>query len=82
MARDSGSMHGERSIRGGRARVREALYMSSISAIKSNPKLKEFYQRLRSKGKPAKVTIVAVARKLLVILNAKMRHFYDGDKNF
>jgi transposase len=80
MSHDSGMMHGERSVRGGRDRVREALYMASISAIRSNPKLREFYQRLRAKGKPAKVAITAVARKLVVILNAKIRCFYEENE--
>ncbi|MDR0695408.1 MAG: IS110 family transposase, partial [Holosporales bacterium] len=52
---DSGTMKGYRSISGGRARVRKALYMASISAIKSNKVLKEFYMRLRGEGKPGKV---------------------------
>jgi transposase len=82
MSRDSGSMHGKRSIRGGRERVREALYMASISAMKSNPKVSEFYKRLREQGKPGKVAMVAVARKLLVILNSKMRCFYAGEEIF
>jgi transposase len=80
MTHDSGTMKGYRSIRGGRARVRQALYMASISAIKSNKVLKEFYRRLRDEWKPGKVAVVAVARKLLIILNAKMRHFYDGEE--
>jgi transposase len=80
MPHDSGKMHGYRSIRGGRTRVRQALYMASISAVKSNPVLKEFYQRLRNEGKPSKVAMVAVARKLLIILNAKMRHFYNCEE--
>jgi transposase len=80
MARESGTMLGARSVRGGRDRVREALYMASISAIRSNPKLREFYKRLRAKGKPAKVAIIAVARKLIVILNAKMRCFYEENE--
>jgi transposase len=80
MAHDSGLMRGDRSIRGGRTRVREALYMASISAIKSNPKVQDFHARLRAKDKPGKVAITAVARKLVVILNAKMRNFYNGEK--
>lgn len=82
MSNDSGNTHGYRSVRGGRTRVRQALYMASISGVKSNVVLKEFYQRLRSEGKPGKVAMVAVARKLLIILNAKMRHFYNGEEIF
>jgi transposase len=80
MTHDSGQMRGYRSIRGGRARVRQALYMASVSAIRSHPVLQEFYQRLRNEGKPGKVAMVAVARKLLIILNAKMRHFYNEEE--
>jgi transposase len=58
----------------------KALYMASISAIKSNEVLREFYQRLRDEGKAGKVAVVAVARKLLIILNSKMRHFYNGEE--
>jgi transposase len=82
MAHDSGSKSGKRSIRGGRERVRMALYMASISALRSNPKVKDFYKRLRAHGKLPKVAIVAVMRKLLVILNSKMRLFYEGKNYF
>jgi len=67
-------MKGTRHIRGGREKVRNALFMASISAIKSNEKVRDFYRRLRDKGKPTKVALTAVMRKLLVILNAKMRY--------
>jgi transposase len=82
MNHDSGRHEGNKYIRGGKHKVRQALYMASISGIKSNTVLKEFYQRLRSEGKPGKVAIVAVARKLLLILNAKMRHYYNGEEIF
>ena len=82
MAHDSGVKTGKRFIRGGRKRVRNALFMASLSAIKSNPKVKDFYQRLRSDGKPGKTAIVAVMRKLLIILNAKMRLFYEQKTTF
>ena len=82
MAKDSGTMSGKRSIRGGRERARMALYMASISALKSNSKVKDFYKRLRKQGKPSKVAIVAVMRKFIVILNSKMRLFYDGKTHF
>jgi transposase len=52
--------------------------MVSLSAVRSNPKVKDFYKRLRTQGKPAKVVLTAVTRKLLVILNSKMRLFYEG----
>ena len=82
MANDSGSKAGNRSIRGGRDRVRTALYMASVSAIRSNPKVKDFYKRLRDQGKLYKVAITAVMRKLIVILNSKMRLFYEGKEFF
>ena len=82
MANDSGSKSGGRSIRGGRYRVRMSLYMASISALRSNPKVKDFYKRLRKQGKPPKVAIVAVMRKLIVILNSKMRLFYEEKTYF
>lgn len=73
MARDSGTMRGKRTIWGGRDTVRAALYMVALSAMRYEPRLRDFYQGLRARGKPAKVAIVAVMRKLLVILNARMR---------
>lgn len=73
MARDSGTMRGKRTIWGGRETVRAALYMSALSAMRYEPRLRDFYQGLRARGKPAKVAIVAVMRKLLVILNARLR---------
>ena len=73
LARDSGSMRGARSIWGGRASVRQALYMGGLVAVRFHPDLRTFYQRLRAQGKVAKVALVAAMRKLLVILNAKMR---------
>ncbi|MDR2781106.1 MAG: transposase, partial [Holosporaceae bacterium] len=82
MARDSGKMSGKRSIRGGRERVRRALFMASISAIKNNPKVKEFYKRLRNDGKNVFVALTAVAHKLLIILNLKMRLFREGKDYF
>lgn len=72
MTRESGKMSSERHIRGGRSRVRRALFMASISAIRSNSKVKDFYKRLRNNGKNAFVALTAVAHKLLVILNSKM----------
>ncbi len=72
--RDSGRWHGKRFIQGGRAPVRTALYMSVVSAIRSNPVIAEFYRRLIAAGKPTKVAQVACMRKLLVILNAMVKH--------
>jgi transposase len=68
--RDSGTLRGRRSIWGGRARVRAVLYMAATSAVRSNPVMREFYQRLIQRGKPHKVAMVACMRKMLTILNA------------
>lgn len=70
---DSGQFRGQRRIKGGRKRVRDALYMAAVAAARCNPHFKRFYQRLRDAGKPAKVAIIAVARKLLVTANAVLR---------
>jgi transposase len=72
--RDSGQWRGRRMIWGGRASVRAALYMAALVATRHNPVLKRFYQRLRAAGKPAKVALVAVMRKLLTIVNAMLAH--------
>jgi transposase len=71
--RDSGTCRGRRMIMGGRASVRTALYMPTLTAIRHNPALQAFYQRLIARGRPAKVAITACMRKLLVILNAILR---------
>ncbi len=71
--RDSGTLRGRRTVWGGRARVREALYMGALIASRFNPAIKEFYERLVAAGKPKKVALVACMRKLLTILNAMMR---------
>jgi transposase len=70
---DSGQMRGQRRIRGGRRRVREALYMAAVSAIRCNARYGGFYRRLRGAGKAPKQAIIAVARKLLIALNAMVR---------
>ena len=71
--RDSGRSRGIRSIWGGRANVRNTLYMAAFSASRHNPPLKAFFQKLKAAGKPHKVALIAVARKLLSILNAILR---------
>jgi transposase len=70
---DSGQYRGRRAIGGGRKRVRDALYMAALNAVRRDNLIKAFYQRLRMAGKPAKLALVAVARKLLTILNAMLR---------
>lgn len=74
MNRDSGRMRGKRRIHGGRARARKALYMAALTASRYNPALRDFYQRLLSAGKPVKVALTACMRKLLLILNALLKH--------
>lgn len=70
---DSGSFRGKRAIGGGRKRVRDALYMAALNAVRRDATLKGFYQRLRTAGKPAKLALIAVARKILTVLNAMIR---------
>jgi transposase len=72
-SRDSGRKKGKRFVRAGRVQVRAPVYMACLSAIRSNPPLKAFYRRLREAGKPARLALVAVMRKLLTILNTMLR---------
>jgi transposase len=71
--RDSGTQRGTRHIYGGRAQVRAALYMATLTAVRWNPVIKEFYQRLLAKHKPFKVAMVACMRKLLSIINLMVK---------
>jgi transposase len=70
---DSGSHSGPRHISGGRAKARRALYMAALSASRHNPILRAFHQRLISRGKPFKVALTAVMRKLIILLNRLIR---------
>jgi transposase len=72
--RDSGRWCGKRSIYGGRAAARGALYMAALTGVRHNLVLKAFYQRLRAAGKPGKVALTACMRKLLTIINSMLRH--------
>ena len=72
-ARDSGLMKGRRTIWGGRAQVRQALYMATLVATRHNPTIRAFYERLVAAGKAKKLALTACMRKLLVILNAMLR---------
>jgi transposase len=72
--RDSGKFRGKRKVWGGRAEIRSVLYMATMSAIRSNPVIRVFYQRLIEAGKPHKVAITACMRKLLTILNAMVKN--------
>ena len=69
-SRDSGAQRGYRSIRGGRGAVRRVLYLAALSAIRCNDEMERFYEGLRHRGKAGKVALVAVMRKLLLVLNA------------
>lgn len=71
--RDSGLHRGKRSIRGGRRRVREALYMAAFAACRSDTRFAATYRTLISLGKAHKLALIAVARKLLVTANAMVR---------
>lgn len=70
---DSGGRRGYRRISGGRADLRKSLYMATLVAMRWEPLIKTFYERLRAAGKPAKVAMVACMRKMLTILNARVR---------
>jgi transposase len=72
--RDSGTLQGKRTIWGGRASVRAALYMGALVASRWNPVLRAFYQRLCAAGKPKKVALTACMRKLLTLLNAMLKY--------
>jgi len=73
-SRDSGKRRGKRFVRAGRVQVRAPVYMACLVAIRFNPPLKSFYRRLREAGKPARLALVAVMRKLLTMLNAMLRN--------
>jgi len=77
--RDSGGRRGKRSVAGGRQRARVVLYMAAHAAARHNPRFKEFHARLKASGKPPKVSLVAVMRRLLTSLNAMMRDQADWD---
>ena len=73
-ARDSGTLRGRRTVWGGRAEVRQALYMGALVAARHNPHIRTFYHRLLAHGKQKKCALVACMRKLLCILNAMLKH--------
>lgn len=72
--RDSGTLRGKRTIWGGRASVRTTLYMATLVATRHNPQIKSFYEHLCSAGKQKKVAIIACMHKLLIIMNAMIKH--------
>jgi len=71
--RDSGTLRGKRRIRGGRAHSRTALFLSAMSAVRFNPDIKRFYERLLAAGKHKKVALTACIRKIVTALNAMLR---------
>jgi transposase len=73
MTRQSGRWRGQAHICGGRAALRRALYMPALAAARYNPDLKAVYDRLRAKGKPAKLALTALIRKLIILANALVR---------
>jgi len=81
MNRDSGQFRGKRMIGGGRKRIRTALFMPVLVAIRHNPKLRSFYQRLLDAGKTKMVAIVAAMRKLLVIINTMIQKKQRWNQN-
>lgn len=76
---DSGNHTGKRHIQGGRAVVRRALYMACVPALRFNPVVRTFYDRLKKAGKPSKVALTACMRKLLIMLNAMVRNLTPWD---
>jgi len=77
---DSGKQRGQRHIWGGRSIARSALYMATLSAVRFNPAIKTFYDRLIAAGKPKKVALIASSHKLLRILNAMARNGQPWDQ--
>ena len=73
ISRQSGKWHGHERIRGGRAFLRRAIYMPALAAVRFNPEFKAKYEQLTAAGKPAKVALVAIMRKLIVLVNALLR---------
>jgi transposase len=73
VARDSGKWRGTRSIRGGRANLRQAIYMPALVATRFNPDFKAKYQALIAAGKPPKIAIVVIMRKLVILANALLK---------
>jgi transposase len=80
--RDSGSFRGKRRIRGGRASVRTVLFMSIMTSIQHNPKIKTMYQRLVAAGKHKKVALVACMRKMIIILNTMIKNQTNWNEQY
>jgi transposase len=80
--RDRGTWRGQRAVWGGRAHVRAVLSMSTLAAVRHNPVLKAFYERLRAVGQAPKVALTAWMRQLLTILNAMLQHRSPWHENY
>ena len=80
--RDSGKLKGRRAIWGGRATVRAALYMAALVASRRNPVIRDFYKRLRHRGKAPKLALVACMRKLLAVVNSMIKHKTQWSETF
>jgi len=78
--KDSGQYSGKRYVRGGRTKIRNILYMAMLSAMRSNPKFKQQYERMVAAGKPKKVAIVACMRKMITILNTMVKNGTKWDE--
>lgn len=79
LANDIGKHRSKRFVWGGRADIRSVLYMATVSALRCNPVIQAFADRLKQAGKPAKGVIVACMRKLLTIMNAMVKNNAPGD---
>jgi transposase len=80
--RDSGTLKGRRTIWGGRASVRSALFMATLAATRFNPVIRAFYKRLKATGKVPKVCLIACMHKLLIILNAMLKNKIRWSESF
>lgn len=80
--RDSGKLKGRRAIWGGRATVRAMLYMAALVASRRNPVIRDFYKRLRNRGKAPKLALVACMRKLLAVVNSMIKHKTQWSETF
>jgi len=78
--RQSGKMNGYRRVSGGRKEVKRALFMAALVASRHNPDMKAFYQRLVDNGKKPMVALTALMRKILTILNAKIRDYQENNQ--
>ncbi|KZM49929.1 hypothetical protein OA90_10905 [Labrenzia sp. OB1] len=81
MTRQSGQWRGKAFIQGGRKFLRDALYMSALVATRFNPDMKGKYQAMRKAGKPAKVAITTIMRKMIQLANTLIKHDRKWTKN-